>query len=477
MADKERCSRPGFSNTGDCVFHARDRTETGDAEFWAAWEKLLNEYEEKHAKYWDFTGFVFPAVPEGPNPFQRVWSQEVYFHGATFKGGMVFHGVTFKGGMFFHGATFKGDVGFAGALFKGVVVFYEATFKGRVDFYGATFKGGVSFAGAMFKGVVVFHEATFEGGVDFAGAVFKEEMVFSEATFEGGVSFAGALFKDRMIFLWATFKGRVDFRGATFEGRVHFGEAMIEHTVDFTNAAFPSRKIDLTDFTALTWGDQGQLVFDRQEPGQTPGRRTVVPGQDLSSLCFSHTALDRVIFRNVTWAKQGRYPGGSGHWLTGDAYRYYRADKPPHAAHVAQVYRRLRTNFEANKRYTEAGGFFIGEMEMVRRGDRLPDTAPWRRRVGHWTHTNVLSARAWYKYMSVYGESYRWAMVWCGLVILAFVGVNVGSGESWGAALEHSAFVFSQLRTDNLLDLLERVLAILLFAQLFIALRRQFERR
>jgi uncharacterized protein YjbI with pentapeptide repeats len=63
-----------------------------------------------------------------------------------------------------------------------------------------------------------------------------------------------------------------------------------------------------------------------------------------------------------------------------------------------QIYSQLRLNYEDSGRYHEAGEYFVGEMEMRRKGDSEPK---WRRRVLYL-----------YKYFSLYGERPFLALIW-----------------------------------------------------------------
>jgi hypothetical protein len=146
---------------------------------------------------------------------------------------------------------------------------------------------------------------------------------------------------------------------------------------------------------------------------------------------------------------------------------------------VATVYRRLRQNLESKMRYTEAGRFFIGEMECKRKNVKIKNP------ILRWTRTNILSALAWYKYMSNYGESYSRVILWILLTPNAaalFAAVTQTSHPQQFITnllqnIQNYLLAFFQLKTDNAIELALRIISLLLMGQLYISLRRQFERR
>ena len=87
---------------------------------------------------------------------------------------------------------------------------------------------------------------------------------------------------------------------------------------------------------------------------------------DLSKFRFLGTDLRKVEFADVDWdMKTGRS-------------RVYDAIEPDPVTEkfdyplIAQLYKRLRANYEENLNYAQAGDFHIGEMEMYRKGKRDP---------------------------------------------------------------------------------------------------------
>jgi hypothetical protein len=80
---------------------------------------------------------------------------------------------------------------------------------------------------------------------------------------------------------------------------------------------------------------------------------------------------------------------------------------------IAELYQRLKTNYDSRCDYWTAGDFHYGEMEMKRLASRR------RSRLLRWLHSHA-GLVAWYKYASEYGESYVRPSLWLSLVLLLF---------------------------------------------------------
>lgn len=73
-------------------------------------------------------------------------------------------------------------------------------------------------------------------------------------------------------------------------------------------------------------------------------------------------------------------------------------DREPYHYSVQQLYNQLRLNYERSGRYHEAGDFFVGAMEMRRKGTREK-----------WI---IRKALTFYKCISLYGERPVRALLW-----------------------------------------------------------------
>ena len=141
---------------------------------------------------------------------------------------------------------------------------------------------------------------------------------------------------------------------------------------------------------------------------------------------------------------------------------------------VATVYRRLRQNFESRLRYSEAGRFFVAEMNVRRKNIRV------KNRVFRWLRQNVFSALGWYGYFSSYGEDYFRILLWIiSVPILAAFLTTIAATQplcidqlrlSFQTNLQNYILAFFQLKTENMAQLAVRLLSLLLMGQLYIAL-------
>ena len=331
----------------------------------------------------------------------------------------------------------------------------DAVFKGKADFWGASFKGKADFWGASFKGVAIFWDVFFEGiecKTDFRFATFEGKAHFWDATFKGEAVFADVTFEDTLLInaerlQKKAFHREVDFRGVKFSKpeKVQFQK------VDLSQVRFLETDLRKVHFTDVDWNkDKGRnRVFDEVSPDPKTKR-------------FDY-------------------------------------------ALIAQLYRRLRANYEENLRYSEAGDFYIGEMEMTRKAQ-----------------TSIFKKLPllFYKAISNYGESYYRPLGWIAAILLIFpllfmfagiepVSLNpdnpmegiinyrldFSSGESFLPTTEkiegyytsflYSMSVFSFIRDkkyttiDNwghTLFVLESILSPVTLAFFLLALRRRFKR-
>ncbi len=318
------------------------------------------------------------------------------------------------------------EVSFAHKQFEKPVNFTDATFE-EADFREATFER------------VDFRGATFIGKADFYKAKFKEAY-FPGATFEKAY-FSVAKFKEA-YFSDATFIGKAEFIGATFIGKAHFVGTRFGVAVFAYAVFYKPKEVRFQDV-------------------------------DLSNVCFTYADVTDVDFVNVTWAKKRSGLGSrlrvAEEELIGRWEVTYEG--------VAQLYCRLRRNYESNYRFIEAGDFFIGEMEMRRLN---VDTRFKNRAVKNgvlWLKRN-LSLLAIYKYLSLYGESYHRLTVLAISIILSFAAINwLTGGYELGESLINSLAAFFHLRAETASDLVERLSSIPILGLLFIALKRKLERR
>ncbi|MFA5869032.1 MAG: pentapeptide repeat-containing protein [Candidatus Bathyarchaeia archaeon] len=446
------------------------------------------------------------------------------FHGATFKGSAGFDGATFEGHAGFDGATFEGDAEFDEATFEGHARFNEATFKGHARFNEATFKGDARFNGATFKGDARFNGATFKESAGFHGATFEGHARFDGATFEGSAGFHGATFKGSAGFDGATFKGHAGFDGATFEGDAGFDGATFKGSAGFNGATFEGHarfnettfegdaSFNTTNFNGLTtyklisvhkvidftytrisslfnlevnqWikdntDDSIQLSLIKiRRPSFSNGGRIIITGNmgkyegnHLSGISFINSELINVEFLDDKWIRLNpseRKKSVDEILLDLKTKGRIEADDVS-AANTAQLYRRLRDNYEETKRYEEAGDWFLGEMEIRRKHDPSPAT-----RILHTI----------YYILAKYGESVLLPFVWS-ILTISMTTIYLTSSRSITSidkmlteALLDAFLMFLPFKTpDSYLSLFLHMVGALLLSLHYIALRRKLERR
>jgi hypothetical protein len=164
---------------------------------------------------------------------------------------------------------------------------------------------------------------------------------------------------------------------------------------------------------------------------------------------------------------------------------------------VAQIYWGLRHNYEKSGRYAEAGDFYISEMEMRRL--QIAPPQPRKEKGGKstlweimsrtilswgWWRRNLLSPLAIYRYLSLYGESYNLAGLWIIIAIILFTFLRTLLPPQGGPSpdildnpLTRSILALFQLRGEETIDNIGRIIGAILTGNLFIALRRRLERR
>jgi uncharacterized protein YjbI with pentapeptide repeats len=363
-----------------------------------------------------------------------------------------------------------------------------------IDFSNSTFHERADFSGVQFNGAADFRKATFNGNAYFSNAIFNEKVCFLRATFNEKAHFR-ATFK-RANFIRATFNGNAYFSNAIFNEAVTFKEATFNKKADFSEAKigrvayFPHAVFNEVKFVDLKRGKKGILSTDgpvlifRGATFNDP-ENTRFDQLDLSNISFVAADVSQIdIGENVRW----------------DANKKFLDERLAERGEVSYekagtVYRRLRQNLESKLRYAEAGKFFIAEMEVKRKNIRTKNKAL------KWLRTNILSVLAWYKYFCNYGEDHQRAILWVLLTplvaaLLATLFMTPlpytrGFLMDFQDYINHFnqffinfqsfyrdyLFAFFQLKSDNFVELGLRIFSLLLMGQLYLAMRRQFERR
>jgi len=333
------------------------------------------------------------------------------------------------------------------------------------------------FRGAKFWGEADFDSATFSGGADFVGATFSGEADFYKAKFSGYALFSRAKFSGYALFSRATFSGEAGFVGATFSRITWFYSTRFEKHADLSYCKVGKDAVVTFDGQELQ--KKNKDMFSARayfmsctfaEPKNVKFRKV-----SLGKCAFLETDLSGVQFVGATWAKKPKF----FRWFPRNAVYDELAQNPEHKL-IEQLYRRLQINYVNNYRYSEAGDFYIGEQEMMRKA-KGSGWKVWRRIVC----TNFI-----YKWISYYGQSFLLPLFWMLAVLFLFPIYLIYDGiiksGYWNAFWKNLSFV-----TFNRADIskyvtepyqqgivtIEGLLLVVLVTFFILALRRKYKRK
>ncbi len=408
-----------------CIFHLADKTEEEAQQFKI---EFMKEFENN----------------EG----------ELHFEKVIFPDSIGFLLKKIEKPIFFNGAHFCKE-----ALFNG------AKFKEKADFSGAKFSGQTDFCEAEFSGEGIFSEAKFKKKADFSEAKFSDETNFFKAEFSGEAIFLRAKFNNIVYFDNAIFCGEVDFGWAKFDKAAYFPDTQFDKKADFYESTFESEGL----FTRMIFNNESFIKF-RYSQFLKP-KYVRFYDVNLSFFSFLCTDITEVEFLKEKWAKK------NGRCIVRDESEILKELDTTYDA-VAQLYRRLRRNYEDNYRFAEAGDFFMGEMEM-RRLDVTPRFRNKNIKKIELLFKRNFSLLGIYKHLSLYGESYFRPAICASIVIIFYPLIihwllNLRLPDDSLTYLRTSASSFFQM--DNKY-VGERLLGILILGLFFISLKRKFERK
>ena len=488
----------------------------------------------------DFSGATFMSKADWSN---TKFAEKADFSGATFKGEVGMFDAEFQKEADFSLSTFEEDVFLIGSRFQGRASFAALTCSGKVDLFGCVFHDEAIFSQASFKNAN-FSESQFKAAY-FSRTEFSGIAQFLNATFSGEANFfiariAEADFKkarfENTVNIIESSSGKIDFSGSLFSGKVTF-EGVEFNESDFSQVRFEDRTVfNNSDFAVARFDgskfhgkvefsncrfskvlrfsgallDEPSIVFTSASVASVaPGNHAIL-GRDCL-LAFDHVQVrhpTRLEFREVDMSRislldtnlkgmrflKARWVRYNGRDTTYDEMILNeKAEGDPES--VAELYRRLRQNYEESLRYTDAGDFFIGEMEMRKRSMLSVDASRGTHGPSFsssiWITLNQLGARiAFYGYdiLGRYGESYWRPILLSPMVMILFLGIRLlislvsqkmcfsQISQLILPTLRRSVFVFFQLQSEDVLDLFERVFSGILLGLTFIALRRRLER-
>ncbi|KPL01040.1 MAG: hypothetical protein AMJ91_02020 [candidate division Zixibacteria bacterium SM23_73_3] len=498
VTPEKTCQVPMRANKGcgrqlhdgrHCIFHS-ERADKDKILFQQELNKLAGQCR---GHLLDLNGFIFP---DGVT-IDAIGPAKIHFYNSIFQGKFVFTHPKIDSDLIFGNAVFKQGAEFEHRIFKHYI------FGGKVHFAGAEFLGEAWFRGAVFK-ADTFLNAKFKKQAVFSAATFEKEVNFSEAKFEKPAGFFEVKFtsESRCRFERTTFGASADFRSCRFEGETFFCDSFSQGKTN--------EKIDLS-------GSQisGSFKISEEKNPKTIIRREIdfrnvkfldprtvkFEKINLGKFRFSGTDVRLIEFVDVEWDRKKRRNRIRDEVAPDPLTQKFEYDL------IAQVYRRLRANYEESRNYPEAGDFYIGEMEMRRRIEKS------------FFNKKALTL---YRWLSNYGESWICPIVWSIVTIFAFtfgylfaglspITLNLDESprnfiryapdlSSWeslistapkisdlGRSFLHSCSVFLRfaIRTPRyvvvneggyILSVIESVLGPVLIALLFLALRRRFKR-
>ena len=421
-------------NSNRCIFHAPIEDKTPE-DFWLAFDRYVEIFESVYDKSSEETkelvtldckGFVFPDIPD-----------------------YVFSGVV----------PFNID-------------FSNARFEGEVNIRGVHFERRVTFSGAIFNRPLIFNRIALLEGI-FSNVIFEDKAEFVSVKFEKLGNFENAEFRGNTLFKKIGIGEWGVFLGALFKGDIKF------------QVIYTPIKI-IADVTGPEeYGKyKNPKVWFANVDVEKPKRMTFKK-LDLGEWVFAETeAISEANYIDVSWEGDGKPKRKH----TRDEYLAVEKLSPLHFRHekAAEVYRRLRKNFENRLSYSEASDFHKGEMEMRRLGY---ESKGWRC-LFNWNYLFLQG----YRIFGGYGERIRNPIISFITVGLAFAGLwsllgfpvpegeNVRISHNFWYAILFSFKTFLTLPgkafclVQELVGAFQRAIGVGIITLFILALRRAFRR-
>ncbi len=478
MRDGSICGRPiKDQKEMKCVLHWDMRADKGHL-FRSELDKL---FRDPNVEAYDLTGIVFP---DHGFKIPRIIDKDAYFQKCKFYGVMDF-GVTsilniLSIPRLWSFSRRKPSIiaGLAGATDS--PHYPNCKFLGNVFFHDSEFLSIVSFMNAEFKKLVRFDSTKFQDIAVFAGARFNEEVILFDTKFKSIVSFGGTEIKkgefnaiefpEKVDMSYSNF-GEISFSGCVFQSEVNFFKTQVMEEGNFTGVGF----MDFANFTKSVF--HGNVTFENLYGG--PHTAFFIEGDDedgtkvfkgKSSLRYANiddmqmfiirnvslknclmigATLTRAVFDNVEWATRGRlvkrnviYDEIDDNEVTGGT-NLAQSKQLTKYNDMARIYRQLQINYIANYRYAEAGHFFIGEQEMMRKAK-----GPIRQ---------YFCLAFLYRLASYYGESHVLPFVWIALCLILspafwlFCGIDLSNDLTGANAQMSTVYAWSWNPSDLIL--------------------------
>lgn len=503
MRGVETCGRETIEGTNYCIFHYPHKKGELVKKFNEAMREEISKQELRHPNYLDFSGFDFPSDMVFSQNFKNVYFDNAIFRGkVTFKPPKNKPNVIFEGEIWFKNAEFKGELDFRNVIIKNTAVFSLTKFSEQVWFSGSEFYKNAWFDEVTFKAWVTFDESIFHEWV-----IFDRSKFIKEARFEG-TTFLGKVWYDSSVFFLSTwfdnvlFSSKAYFRNTIFRDSTEFTNIDVQGIIEFSDILVKKRIIFVVkDFKPIinVNGDDkpyqniGGLILLREPRFESDGRIIlkgclgVSTAEYIGGFSLIRCELKNIEFFEEIWPIMD----STSRKVTIDELILKKSVEeeisPPYdisSDAAAQLYRRIRENYEDAKRYHEGGDFFVGEMEVLRyyrtAQSQLESLRTIQKR--KWSDSGKILLTIYY-YLGQYGECLQQPIAYSFLLMCFFTIIRIICSTqilTYTLIINeffNSLFVFFQLKGDNSIDFLERVISLPLLGTLYIALKRRLERK
>lgn len=257
-----------------------------------------------------------------------------------------------------------------------------------IEFDDFIFPKDYKFQDIIFNQNVHFNSSKFLGSVEFFQCVFNKEFNTYKSSFRGSVRFVRCKFMDlfRVVNSDVGNLGNLTINDCGFLGNIIFFWVRVTGAIRFL-LSYLAEDIRLTHCIAdLGW------YFIAIDFSQT--KRTRIENVDLSTCYLWGSKIHGIDFSEITWKEVGkRYIISEELIALGKQIPELYPRMSPKLIDVENLYMQLVANFEHNGLYTESAKFYISAMEMRRKSK------------SNWFMQNIFCLEAWYKLISLYGQS------------------------------------------------------------------------
>jgi len=526
-------------------------TFTGNADFLSA--SFSHETSFKNTIFKEVCDFMYVKFGSQTSFEKAQFLRKANFSESRFLGEVNFEKSIFNGKCLFKNAEFEGRADFSETRFQEYSTFDRSVFRNQALFIYAHFTEHAHFYGCTFNQEAVFYDMRFDGGALFWHSRFDGEATFTECSFSGRVSFDHCRFKSLAEFDYTELLGETGFEDVTFSGVASFRSNRIGSHLSFEGSEFSEegffsdfdfiesdkltdrsdsrvvlmRKVDSSEFSEKDPYSDFEFIESGERTDRLDFRGVLIRkvdsvrfegrGErpfDLANAGLAFTDVSMMRFLNVSFSNKERV----GDLRFRDRLLLWLINRTPNEIatvyderllhnenaskkgksgisiqlcakrweHVGAIYKGLRESYERALNYDEAGQFHVREMEAR----RFANGQKSRSKIGGWCRRN-LSLLSVYKWLSVYGESYRLAAIWIAVAVFLFAilrwlqsasldsdiaGILSDLASSLGENLSTSLLAFLQLKSESTIDLVERITGAILVVLFGMALHRNFKR-